>query len=393
MGRPSKTNELSLFQRGNNWFIRGKIKGPAGERSIYESTGTSDRERANAIRIQVSSRLLEETLHGPKATKTFNEAADSYLASGGSSRFVLEKKDKGKRHTGLMPHFGDKKLNDFKQSDLDEAAAAMYPDTTGDTRNRQFYTPFIAIWTHAVKNKWADPQSWQRPRKAKGTSSRSTSTRSGTAPVTYDRAAEFVAAMSPAPAMVMTFLFYTGLRPIEAFALESSDINLAKLWGIVRSSKTGEPRGFPIHEFLAEWLGQLVERGGILFRTPRGEAYKEVQGGGGGLKTAIILNRGRLERAGNPINDISPYTGRHTVSTQLVVNGVHAYIKDQILGHAVDDMSRRYTNVPQQPLIDAINTLPVPDSWRKLPWVADPIGHQGDIALGRDPKAPKPRKS
>jgi hypothetical protein len=56
------------------------------------------------------------------------------------------------------------------------------------------------------------------------------------------------------------------------------------------------------------------------------------------------------------------------------VNGVHAHIKDQILGHSVTDMSRHYTNVPQAPLIEAINTLPVPDAWRQLWWMDDPVG-------------------
>ena len=57
---------------------------------------------------------------------------------------------------------------------------------------------------------------------------------------------------------------------------------------------------------------------------------------------------------------LPPYTGRHSCSTQLVIAGVHPHIKDQILGHAATDMSRHYTNVPQAPLIDAINQLPVP---------------------------------
>jgi len=35
------------------------------------------------------------------------------------------------------------------------------------------------------------------------------------------------------------------------------------------------------------------------------------------------------------------------------------YIKDQILGHAADNVSHLYTNV-QQPLIEAINTMPAP---------------------------------
>ena len=55
---------------------------------------------------------------------------------------------------------------------------------------------------------------------------------------------------------------------------------------------------------------------------------------------------------------MAPYTARHTVSTQLVVEGVHPHKKDQILGHAADDMSRHYTQVPQAPLIEAINKLP-----------------------------------
>jgi hypothetical protein len=37
--------------------------------------------------------------------------------------------------------------------------------------------------------------------------------------------------------------------------------------------------------------------------------------------------------------------------------------KDQIVGHAVTDSSRLYTNVPQPPLLEAINALPVIDGW------------------------------
>jgi site-specific recombinase XerD len=50
----------------------------------------------------------------------------------------------------------------------------------------------------------------------------------------------------------------------------------------------------------------------------------------GQIKTAI-----RNARSRSGVLGISPYTARHTVSTQLVVNGVHPHIKDQILGHAV----------------------------------------------------------
>jgi integrase/recombinase XerD len=137
----------------------------------------------------------------------------------------------------------------------------------------------------------------------------------------------------------------------------------------LENTKIGEPRGIPVHEFLVPLLTPLVERGGILFRSPRGTPYPVREGISGQMKTAIS---GARKRSG--ITGISPYTARHTVSTQLVVNGIHSHTKDQILGHAVDDMSRHYTNVPQASLIEAINTLPVVPAWMNAPWMKDPIG-------------------
>jgi integrase len=64
--------------------------------------------------------------------------------------------------------------------------------------------------------------------------------------------------------------------------------------------------------------------------------------------------------------DITPYTARHTVSTNLIWPcGVGEIVKDEILGHAgTNDMSKHYTHLPRQPLIDAINKLPWPDGLR-----------------------------
>jgi integrase/recombinase XerD len=244
----------------------------------------------------------------------------------------------------------------------------------GADNNRQCHAPFISVWNHAVRNGWAEQRQWVRPKKAKGTTVIGTRVRSGTRPVSYERAALFILAMSPGPAMFMTTLFYTGMRPIELFGLEAESVDVVKRWITLASSKTGEPRGIPMHEFLVPLFTALVGRGGVLFRTPRGEPYPLTENVGGQLKTAI---NGARRRSG--IADVSPYTARHTVSTQLVINGVHSHIKDQILGHAIDDMSRHYTNVPQQPLIEAINTLPVIPAWTAADWMLDPVGMAGKL--------------
>lgn len=310
---------------------------------------------------------------------TFDRAGSAFIAAGGSNRFLLEVRPDGRRE-GLVEKLKGKKLISMTQDGIDRLSVEMYPHALPETRLRQFYAPFRAVWNYAAMEGWADAKKWRLPKKPKGTNVETLKKfRSGSTPTSYDRAAEFVCAMSPAPAMVMTTLFFTGMRPIELFALEADDVDVAKRWLVVRASKTGEPRGVPIHEFLVPVFESLCARGGKVFRTHKGEPYPILDDGGGQLKGAI---KGARTRSG--IKDISPYTARHTVSTQLVVNGVHPYVKDHILGHAVDDMSRRYTNVPQQPLIDAINGIAVPERWQNVEWLADPLGWSGKLVNSQE---------
>ncbi|MDI6838287.1 MAG: integrase, partial [Rhizobiaceae bacterium] len=360
--------KLTRRKGSDYWYIRGTVRG----QSLFESTGTRDQKVAEEIRIKTEARMLEESIHGKKALVTFEEAANAYLEAGGSPRFLIKVSRSGKV-SGIAAHFRGKLLKDLGQADLDNAARILFPTASAETRNRQCYTPFIAVWSYAVTNQWAEPRQWRRPRKPKGTNVTILKReRAGTRPVAYERAALFVGAMSPAPAQLMTALFYTGMRPIELFTLEAEDVDIGGRWVTLKNSKTGEPRGVPLHEFLVPLFENLVKRGGILFRTHKGDPYPPTEEFGGQLSSAIKGARERLKKQGIVITDVSPYTARHTVSTELVVAGVHPHVKDQILGHAADDMSRHYTHVPQKPLIEAINTLPVPPAWRAFEWWQDP---------------------
>jgi len=113
----------------------------------------------------------------------------------------------------------------------------------------------------------------------------------------------------------------------------------------------------------------LKARGVMMFRTHLGTPYPVTDRISGQMKTAI---KGARKRTG--ILDVAPYTARHTVSTQLVVNKIHQLVKDQILGHVVTDTSRNYTHIPQAPMLEAINTLPVVKAWGEAPWMKDPVG-------------------
>lgn len=363
---------LTLSQRKGVYYLRGSVRGIP----VYESARTRDPEIAERVRQARENELTEFSILGPKATTTFDKAADSYIEAGGSDRFLLRVRKTDGAQLGLMVHFRGTLLKDIGQHELDAAARKLLPHASPETRNRQVYTPFIAVWNHAVAAKWADKHEWIRPRKKKGTAPVVRKARAGSKPVSYERAWEFVSAMSPAAAMVMTALFYTGMRPIELFSLEAGQVDVAGRWIILPETKSGEPRGVPMHEVLVPMLDQLAKRGGAVFRTHQNEAYPLTEDGGGQIGSAIDGARRRLKRAGRPMTDISPYTARHSVSTQLVLNGIHSHIKDEILGHAVTDMSRHYTSLPQPALIAAINTLPVIDAWAAAPWMVDPVKWQ-----------------
>jgi len=381
---------LYLWQRTpgkGNFVIRGT---DFNGKEVHQSTKTSDQKAAQKLLAKYQGECLKEVIHGPASTKTFKDAVDLYLGTGGrdrtggSPRFLGALDPATGEYDGLMGLFGDRVLNTITQSELDAAAAKLYPNTSYLTRNRQCHAPFIAVWNHAQGDGWCEKRDWRRPRKPKGTMLKflNTKVRAGTTATTYDRAAKFVLAMSPAPAMLMTTFFYTGMRPIELFTLEADQVNIRERWITLPASKSGEPRGVPMHEVLVPLFTGLMKRGGFLFRTPRGVPYepKDEEGQGGGqMKTAI---KGARKRSG--ITDIAPYTGRHTVSSQLVMNGVHTLIKDVIMGHAKDDsdMSRRYTHITPEKLIEEINTLPVIDAWANAPWMLDPLAWAHKLAAG-----------
>lgn len=78
------------------------------------------------------------------------------------------------------------------------------------------------------------------------------------------------------------------MRPIELFTLEATQIDLDGRWISLDKSKTGEPRGVPLHEFLvALFRSLLAKHKGILFLSHKGEPYPPSDDFGGQISGAI----------------------------------------------------------------------------------------------------------
>jgi len=344
------------------WYVRGTVKGV----SIFESTGIPHAGKARPPQVvedyrdQRVSQVQEEKVYGRSHGATFLDAAILYLEGGGSPRFLGVVDEKTGEWSGLVGKMGDVRLRDLDQSYLNKVAAEMYPDCTAQTINRQFWTPFIAVWKNASRgnNPMCQDIAWKRPRMAARPSPR--------AAVDYQKAIAFINACDWHAAKVLFFLFWTGCRPEEAFSLEAQNVLPDQQWAAITATKTDVPRGIPLHPALIALLRFEKEREGHIFLSNRGKPYasrkthnnmgRVMTQGGGQIKTAVNSARKATGL------DIVPYNARHTVSTYLIwPGGVNPHIKDEILGHAdATDMSKYYVHLPRQPLIDAIKVLPDP---------------------------------
>ena len=272
-----------------NWQLRGTVRG----RYVEETTGTSDKATAEAIRIQREAEILERSVFGERASQTFIEAAAAYLANAGDERFLGRYDPNTVRWSGLIGHFGERRLQTIDQHDLDAAADALLPDAAPATRNRQVYTPFIAIWNHAGM----PPTRWRRPK--------------GAAHVPPPRFANpaYVAALldalgdQPRLYALVVFLVYTGRRIGDATALDWREVDLEARTVVIARTKSGSPAAVHLPETALAALANLPKREGKVFGfASRWSVYKPL--------------RAACEAAG--IEYLPPHIlGRHTFATWM----------------------------------------------------------------------------
>src|SRR5262245_34531442 len=117
---------LKLVKRkdAKAWYIHGTVR----RIPVRESTGTTDRVAAEAIRITREAELLNQSIHGKRATVTFADATLSYLEGGGSPKYIGQYRDD--RWDRLLGRFYDTKLSTIGQNELDAAARILLPDSS-----------------------------------------------------------------------------------------------------------------------------------------------------------------------------------------------------------------------------------------------------------------------
>jgi len=285
---------LSLIARkgSDNWYIRGSVRGIA----VYETTGTANKELAEAIRIKTEARLLEESVLGPRVSRTFREAAIGYIEAVEPGRSQLEavvghlRRD-GTMSRALVGDFGDFLCSRIDQAAVDKIIRQRFRGRSPSTVQRSLIMPLTAVLNWAAKSprKWCDVPAFERPA--------GTISRGRTRWASEEEANRLLEACSPHLWRLILFLLLSGARIGEALALRWEDVELGASWAVFRNTKRnkragrsdGEDRGVPLHPQIVAMLANLSRPksgDGFVFLTPAGCPYAE-RDGGGHIKSAI----------------------------------------------------------------------------------------------------------
>jgi integrase len=211
--------KLTKREGSPHYYARGAHLGV----SIFQSLGTGDRAQAERLLAKLQNEIFENRARGPvPEVETFAGAALRYMEAGFERRFIAP----------LLRHFGEMRIDQIDQQAADRAAQALYPNGSPATRNRQVYTPVSAILRFA-----GIPFDMRRLKAPPGV----------VRWLNQEEAARLIEACSPHLRPLVMFLLYTGARAGGALWLDWRCIDLARAHVSFPKTKTGHPRGVPLH--------------------------------------------------------------------------------------------------------------------------------------------------
>lgn len=211
---------------------------------IDRSTGSTDR-RVAAQALAAIKREIERGSVSEKSGPRFDEAMKAYLDNGGDPRFLAP----------LLEYWKDTRLADIDQLAIAGCAAALYPNGSPATKNRQVYTPISAIRRAAGID-----ATLARPKGARGAQR-----------VHWLRPEQALALLPACEAVgqrfgaLCTYLLYTGSRLSEGLALDWRYVDLQAGTAYAPDTKNGEPRLVHLPPVVVTALASLPGRAGPVF--------------------------------------------------------------------------------------------------------------------------------
>lgn len=203
---------------------------------VDRSTGTTELRKAKRIvkdwcdAIERGDFQAKPVAAAPPREPTFADGALAYLRADGEAKFLSQIIEQTGEHA-----LRDKLMKDIDQIAIDNAAKALYPNATAQTRNRQFYTPVSAVLKRAGnERKIRRPKGWRGNKATEWLE-----------PDQAFRAIKEAYDLDPEFGLLCLTYLYTGMRLSDPLQARLRDLRLDQAMLYVPDTKNGEPR--PVH--------------------------------------------------------------------------------------------------------------------------------------------------
>ena len=119
----------------------GSSAAPSADVALKKALALATAELAEEIRAKREAEIHKaQIVPGREIYRNIREAALSYLEQGGSRKFIEP----------VLKHFGTKPLAKIDYAAIEAGSMKVYPNVSPSTRNRQFFTPTVAILNHGA---------------------------------------------------------------------------------------------------------------------------------------------------------------------------------------------------------------------------------------------------
>ncbi|MER9423943.1 site-specific integrase [Mesorhizobium sp. M0317] len=293
---------------------------------------------AEEFRVKREAEVYQQSLYGRAVSKTFAEAALSYLEEGGSGRFL----DKP------LGHFATTPLGKIGLAEIEAGAKKHYAKASPATRDRQFFTPSCAVLKHAAKRGWCAMPIISRPKKPDGV----------VRWLTLNEADRLIISCGRALRPLVIFLIYTGARIGEALWLDWKNVDLERAHVSFPKTKNGESRGVPLHPRVINALENIKHQKGCVFRRPDGEPYAPLRSFSDTSAGTRIGTAFRAALTRSKIANFRVHDCRHTWATWHYAANRDLGALMRLGGWKSEKMVMRYAHVNVSELSHTIDRLP-----------------------------------
>lgn len=326
---------MSIYQRGDNWYIDFYFKGQRIRKCIGPSRKGAEKVIAKRKAAIAENKFLD--VRKDPEPVMFHEFAKEYLEWAKANKKLLSWKQDLYKMRRLDKKFGKRILQEITTLEIEKYKSRRSNDIGPAALNGEL---------RLIKHLYSKAIEWE---KAKENPARAVKLLKGEKSrvrfLSPDEVKTLLSNCVDHLEPIVTLALHSGMRKSEILGLQWSQVNFDQGIITVLDSKNHERRDIPMDQTVKAMLQENQRNGDYVFSDQTGNRFTSFQHS---FETA---------RKKSGIEDFHFHDLRHTFASHLVMQGIDIMTVKELMGHKTLDMTLRYAHLAPDHKTKAITIL------------------------------------